>query len=83
MAASRNLGMQTFDQALFDLLMAGKISYEEAMKNADAVNNLRLRIKLEGGKAAPQEDAGASKMPELSLYEHKEPEPEAEGAAKK
>lgn len=48
MAQSRELGMQTFDQALFDLHEAGLISYEEALKNADSVNDLRLRIKLEG-----------------------------------
>ena len=77
MANSKNLGMQTFDQALFDLLMAGKISYEEALKNADAVNNLRLRIKLEGGNAAPAEEGGGSPLGELSLEESAEPEEES------
>jgi twitching motility protein PilU len=48
MAKSRELGMQTFDQALFDLHESGMITYEEALKNADSVNDLRLRIKLEG-----------------------------------
>jgi len=48
MSKSRELGMQTFDQALFDLHEAGLISYEEALKNADSVNDLRLKIKLEG-----------------------------------
>jgi twitching motility protein PilU len=48
MAKSRELGMQTFDQALFDLHETGMISYEEALKNADSVNDLRLKIKLEG-----------------------------------
>jgi twitching motility protein PilU len=47
MAQSRELGMETFDGALFTLYEAGKISYEEALKNADSVNDLRLRIKLE------------------------------------
>ena len=47
MSKSRELGMQTFDQALFDLYDADIISYEEALKNADSVNDLRLRIKLE------------------------------------
>jgi len=47
MAKSREIGMQTFDQALYDLHEAGMISYEEALKNADSVNDLRLRIKLE------------------------------------
>ncbi|GAB4116474.1 MAG: PilT/PilU family type 4a pilus ATPase [Sideroxydans sp.] len=50
MAKSRELGMQTFDQALFDLFEAGLISYEEALKNADSVNDLRLRIKLESNE---------------------------------
>ena len=48
MARSRELGMQTFDQALFVLFEAGAITYEEALKNADSVNDLRLKIKLEG-----------------------------------
>jgi len=47
MAKSRELGMQTFDQALFDLYESDAISYEEALKNADSVNDLRLKIKLE------------------------------------
>ncbi len=45
---SRELGMQTFDQSLFDLYEAGTISYEDALRNADSVNDLRLRIKLHG-----------------------------------
>ena len=51
MEKSEELGMMTFDKALFDLYRAGKISEEEALRNADSVNNLRLRIKLadEGG----------------------------------
>ena len=47
MSKSRELGMQTFDQALFDLHEAGLIGYAEALKNADSVNDERLRIKLE------------------------------------
>jgi len=47
MSKSRELGMQTFDQALFDLHESGAISYEDALKNADSVNDLRLKIKLE------------------------------------
>lgn len=46
MAKSREIGMQTFDQALFDLYESEKISYEEALKNADSLNDLRLNIKL-------------------------------------
>ncbi len=51
MKKSRELGMQTFDQALFDLYEAGKISYEDAMRNADSMNELRLQIKLHGKEA--------------------------------
>ena len=47
MAKSNRLGMKTFDQDLFDLYEAGTIHYEEAMRNADSKNELRLRIKLE------------------------------------
>jgi len=48
MKRSRELGMQTFDQALFDLYEAGVISYEDALRNADSLNDLRLQIKLHG-----------------------------------
>lgn len=51
MKKSRELGMQTFDQALFDLFEAGKISYEDALRNADSVNDLRLTIKLQSKDA--------------------------------
>jgi twitching motility protein PilU len=47
MAKSTRLGMQTFDQSLYDLYEDGAISYEEAMRNADSKNELRLRVKLE------------------------------------
>lgn len=46
MEKSTNIGMQTFDQALFELYRDGKITLEEALKNADSANNLRLRVKL-------------------------------------
>ena len=46
MKRSRELGMQTFDQALFDLYEAGLIRYEDALRYADSVNDLRLQIKL-------------------------------------
>jgi twitching motility protein PilU len=48
MAKSRELGMQTFDQALLDLYQSGKIGYDDALKNADSRNELRLQIKLAG-----------------------------------
>ena len=51
MKRSRELGMQTFDQALFDLYEAGTISYEDALRNADSLNDLRLQIKLHGQEA--------------------------------
>ena len=51
MKKSRELGMQTFDQALFDLYEAGKVSYEDALRNADSVNDLRLTIKLHSKEA--------------------------------
>ena len=52
---SRELGMQTFDQALFDLHESGAISYEDALRNADSVNDLRLKVKLHG-KGAHNKD---------------------------
>ena len=52
---SRELGMQTFDQALFDLHERGDISYEDALRNADSVNDLRLKVKLHG-KGAHDKD---------------------------
>ncbi|WP_313302176.1 PilT/PilU family type 4a pilus ATPase [Diaphorobacter sp.] len=51
MKKSRNLGMQTFDQALFDLFEANVITYEDALRNADSVNDLRLQIKLSSQRA--------------------------------
>jgi twitching motility protein PilU len=51
MKRSRELGMQTFDQALFDLYEGGLISYEDALRNADSINDLRLHIKLHGREA--------------------------------
>ncbi|MDE2388978.1 MAG: type IV pili twitching motility protein PilT, partial [Betaproteobacteria bacterium] len=55
MKKSKELGMQTFDMALFELYEAGKISYEDALRNADSVNELRLKIKLEGSEAKSQD----------------------------
>ena len=51
MKKSRNLGMQTFDQALFDLFEAHIITYEDALRNADSINDLRLQIKLNSQRA--------------------------------
>jgi len=53
MARSRELGMMTFDDALFDLYDAGHIAYEEAIRNADSANELRLNIKLKSRRGEP------------------------------
>lgn len=68
MSQSTQAGMCTFDQCLFDLHEAGRISYEEALRNADSRNELRLRIKLESELASEsvQDDEEVSK---LSLME--------------
>ncbi len=55
MKKSRELGMQTFDMCLFELYEDGRISYEDALRNADSVNDLRLQIKLHGKGAKDQD----------------------------
>jgi twitching motility protein PilU len=63
MKKSRNLGMQTFDQALFDLFEANVITYEDALRSADSVNDLRLQIKLNSQRARTQDlSAGTEHM---------------------
>jgi len=57
---SADEGMVTFDQSLFELYEKGMISYEDAMRNADSVNNLRLKIKLEGKVAQGKKDLGST-----------------------
>jgi twitching motility protein PilU len=64
MKKSRELGMQTFDQALYDLFEEDRISYENALKNADSLNDLRLQIKLHSKKAS---DAERGQAQDLSL----------------
>ena len=66
MAKSNRLGMKTFDQALFDLFEAGTISYEEALRNADSKNEIRLRIKLESKRerSAHLDESGSLKIVE-------------------
>ncbi|MBU1213781.1 MAG: PilT/PilU family type 4a pilus ATPase [Gammaproteobacteria bacterium] len=66
MSKSREIGMQTFDQALFDLFEAGMISYEEALKNADSVNDLRLRIKLESAETKDRDVMSGTEHLKLS-----------------
>ena len=75
MAKSAELGMQTFDQALFNLCEEGRITQEDALRNADSVNELRLRFKLHGKNAGGK--ATEAKGPSLSLHEEpKKEEPE-------
>ena len=62
MKKSRELGMQTFDQHLFDLFEAGQISYENALRNADSVNDLRLNIKLNSKRRSEDPTAASSKL---------------------
>jgi len=59
MKRSRELGMQTFDQAIYDLYKAGEITYEEALKNSDSENEVRLMIKLaaEAGELSESDHA--------------------------
>jgi twitching motility protein PilU len=60
MSRSNRLGMKTFDQCLFELYETGFISYEDAMRNADSKNELRLRVKLESKRdSKPADDAGS------------------------
>jgi len=78
MAKSESMGMQTFDTALYKLYQAGKISAQEALKNADSENNLRLKIEL-GEKGASQAEEQHDKFGGLSLLEHEEPEQDETG----
>jgi twitching motility protein PilU len=66
MAKSRELGMCTFDQALFELYNKGHIGYEEALRNADSTNGLRLQIKLHGNRPPPDAMAAAAAAPAKS-----------------
>ena len=72
MEKSVEIGMQTFDQALFQLFQDGKISEEEALKNADSQNNVRLKIKF-AGDGIEEESLGLS----LEPTEEEEEAPEA------
>ena len=70
MEKSRELGMRTFDWSLFELYNDGFISYEEAIRNADSANELRLNIKLKSKRGEPGDASGI----ELSLHVHKSEE---------
>ncbi|MFC7515031.1 PilT/PilU family type 4a pilus ATPase [Herbaspirillum sp. GCM10030257] len=72
MGKSRELGMCTFDQALFDLYNAGHIGYDEAIRNADSANELRLQIKLRATRGQREEASGFN----LAIDEEKEAEEE-------
>jgi len=77
MAKSRELGMQTFDAALFDLYDAGHVSYEEALRNSDSTNELRLAIKLKSKRGEPSGASGLS----LSMEKKEEKKAEEEKKA--
>jgi twitching motility protein PilU len=79
MGKSRELGMCTFDQALFTLYNNRQISYDEAIRNADSANELRLQIKLKGTRGESGAAAGGFN---LSITEHKEEEDESKDKAK-
>jgi twitching motility protein PilU len=73
MQKSKESGMQTFDMHLFDLYEAGLISYEDALRSADSMNELRLRIKLEGKDAQARDTLGSDQG--LSIVDENNPEP--------
>lgn len=81
MAKSVELGMQTFDQALFDLCESGLITQEDALRNADSYNELRLKFKLHGKNSGATEDS-SNKIETLSLHEDKPAEEEQDNALK-
>ena len=66
MAKSRELGMQTFDQALFELFEAGRITYDDALRHADSINDLRLKIKLNSKIPNPESQA-PSRISDLDI----------------
>lgn len=74
MTDSADQKMQTFDMSLFDLYENGKISYEEALRNADSANNLRLKIKLESSRPLPDkiEDEIKNPSPEGGAFRVRE-----------
>ncbi|WP_420477326.1 PilT/PilU family type 4a pilus ATPase [Noviherbaspirillum sp. ST9] len=81
MAKSKELGMRTFDQALFDLYNEGFISYDEAIRNADSANELRLQIKLRGSRG--KDGGGGDSGFNLAITEEAEEEEEGDDKAKK
>ena len=71
MSRSNRLGMKTFDQALFELYESGTISYEDALRNADSKNELRLRVKLESKREMKNPDDGGQTLEVLEEEEGK------------
>ena len=72
MARSTRLGMRTFDQSLFELYENGFISYEDALRNADSKNELRLKVKLESKREAKNvDDAGGLQLAAEDEQGHK------------
>ena len=69
MARSRDLGMQTFDQSLFDLYEEGLIAYDDALKNADSVNDLRLNIQLNSKRGRDNEKSGIDSLAIVGMDE--------------
>lgn len=67
MAKSKGLGMQTFDDALFDLARSGRITEEEAIRNSDSATNLTLKFKLEKGDIGSVENEEGTKSDGLTL----------------
>ena len=74
MAKSRDLGMQTFDQALFDLYENDMISFDDAIKNADSANDLRLQIRLNSKKNATAGEGDS--LDGLSIMDYQSPSEE-------
>ncbi|WP_082353830.1 PilT/PilU family type 4a pilus ATPase [Marinagarivorans algicola] len=74
MEKSENLGMQTFDAALFKLYQAGKVSFEDTMAHADSPNNLRLRIKLASEGSSPAAESGLGELSLEKIEEHTQDE---------
>jgi twitching motility protein PilU len=72
MAKSNRLGMKTFDQALFDLYEEGAIGYEDALRNADSKNELRLRVKLESKRDFKASGEGADSLQMMEQVEGNE-----------
>jgi twitching motility protein PilU len=76
MAKSKEAGMQTFDQALFDLYEAGEISYEDAMRNADSIGEFKLAVKLNSKRkvsddARPKVELSVNHGPDAEKAEDK------------